>query len=266
MNSAMRSALRSTLFTLVVTVAGLAHAQISAPATSRLDTFAQSPEAFGLVIYRGNTFAQTEASTEPLFRYERRVATTASGLSAAHATRDLKGNLLIVESAVTTADYGLIRLDIVNHQVGYRGSVRVENNGRRLAYLLHDNGKASTATEDVTDPVVSGPSMFGFILKNWDVLKTGVLMPVRVIVLKDKTSYGFDIRMEQPTNGQTVFSVTPNSFLIRLAVAPLKVVFDTATKTAIRYEGRVPPMQSVAGKLKDLDARVEYTSVASAYR
>jgi hypothetical protein len=34
----------------------------------------------------------------------------------------------------------------------------------------------------------------------------------------------------------------------------------------VRYEGRVPPMESVDGKLKNLDARVEYTSLAPVYR
>jgi hypothetical protein len=44
------------------------------------------------------------------------------------------------------------------------------------------------------------------------------------------------------------------------------VVFDVSTKTAVQYEGRVPPMESVSGKLKDLDARVEYLPVAATYR
>ena len=51
-----------------------------------------------------------------------------------------------------------------------------------------------------------------------------------------------------------------------MAIAPLRVVFDASTKTAVRYEGRVPPMESVSGKLKDLDARVKYTSTSPAYR
>lgn len=84
-------------------------------------------------------------------------------------------------------------------------------------------------------------------------------------MLKEKTTYGFDLRLESQQNGQTSFSITPSSFIIRLAVAPLRVVFDSATRNAIRYEGRVPPMEVVAGKRKDLDARVEYTSISPSY-
>jgi hypothetical protein len=91
-------------------------------------------------------------------------------------------------------------------------------------------------------------------------------MPVRMLVLKDKTTYGFDLKFEKKSNDQVSFTLTPSSFLIRMAVAPLRVVFDANTKLPVRYEGRVPPMENVLGKLKDLDARVEYTMVAPIYR
>ena len=65
---------------------------------------------------------------------------------------------------------------------------------------------------------------------------------------------------------ETEESHSADNFFIRLAIAPLRVVFDANTKTAVRYEGRVPPMENVSGKLKDLDARVEYTSITPAYR
>jgi hypothetical protein len=87
-----------------------------------------------------------------------------------------------------------------------------------------------------------------------------------MLVLKDKTTYGFDLKFEKLANGHASFSFTPSNFLIRAAIAPLRVVFDVSTKTAVQYEGRVPPMESVSGKLKDLDARVEYLPVAATYR
>jgi hypothetical protein len=158
------------------------------------------------------------------------------------------------------------QFEATNQQAGFAGSVQFSNDGRHLEYALNDNGKVSRASEDVSDPVVSGPSMFGFILKNWEPLKAGASLPVRMLVLREKTTYGFDVKFEKQTNNQASFSITPSSFLIRMAIAPLRVVFDASTKTAVRYEGRVPPMENVSGKLKDLDARVEYTTVSPAYR
>ena len=54
--------------------------------------------------------------------------------------------------------------------------------------------------------------------------------------------------------------------MIRLFVAPLTVVFNSTTRNVVRYEGRVPPMLQVDGKLKALDARVDYTMHAASYR
>jgi hypothetical protein len=155
---------------------------------------------------------------------------------------------------------------VANKQGGFSGSVLVSADGHHLDYIVNDNGRVSTAKEDVNEPVVTGPSMFGFILKNWDSLTAGITIPVRMVVLREKTTYRFDVRFEQETNGQTSFSIVPSSFIIRLAIAPLRVVFDSTSRNARRYEGRVPPMEAVAGKLKDLDARVDYTMVASSYR
>jgi hypothetical protein len=220
-----------------------------------------------VLIYRGDTFAQHAApSIAPLYQYERRVAATATGLTAAHITRDPKGVLLITENAQYAPDYALQRFEVANKQGGFHGTVELSAGGHHLEYRLNDNGKLSTAQEDVRDPVVSGPTLFGFVLKHWDTLHAGSTIPVRMLVLREKTTYGFDIRFEKQAHGQTAFTVTPSSFLIRLAIAPLRVTFDTANKTVVRYEGRVPPMDVTSGKPKDLDARVEYTMVAASYR
>lgn len=253
----------------------LAQAQLDAAAISRLD---KSPESAGVLVYRGETFALQSASAEPLFRYERRVSDTTTGLTATHLTRDRRGELIIVESAQVTSTYGLQRFDVANLQSGYNGSVAVaarggaqgsaqgSAQGQRLDYYLNDGGKISTASEDLIDPVISGPSMHGFILTHWDTLTSGKSIAVRMLVLKEKTTYGFDIRLETQKAGKTSFSVTPSSFLIRLAVAPLRVVFDSNARTVVQYEGRVPPMEFVAGKFKELDARVDYTPVTPNYR
>lgn len=246
--------------------ATLSHAQMGQAALARLAALQASPESAGVLVYRGATFAQRETAGNPLYRYERRVLPMADGLSASHLTSDPAGRLIIVESATMSAQYELRRFEATNQQAGFAGSAQLSPDGRHLTYELNDNGKSSTTTEEVSDPVVSGPSMFGFILKHWEPLQAGATIPVRMLVLKDKTTYGFNVKHEKQANGQTSFAVTPSSFLIRMAIAPLRVVFDATTRTPVRYEGRVPPMENAAGKLEDLDARVEYTAVSATYR
>lgn len=253
-------------FAALLLTAAASLARAGQPAVVNLDALRQSPESAGALVYRGDTFAQHTPTGSPLYRYERRVLSTSSGLIASHLTSDQTGRVIIAETSVVSPSYALRRFEVANSQAGFAGSVEISKDGRHLEYQLNYNGAVSTASEDVSDPVVSGPSLFGFILKNWDPLTAGATLPVRMLVIQDKTSYGFDLKFERLVNGQASFTLTPSSFLIRLAVAPLRVVFDATSKTAVRYEGRVPPMENVSGKLKDLDARVVYTSMASSYR
>lgn len=264
--SALIHSLQSLGLVLLVASAAVSHSQGSPTSFSRLAVLQTAPESAGALVYRGSTFAQRTPAGEALYRYERRVQAMPAGLNASHITTDPVGRVIIVESAVLSSQNEIQRFEAVNQQAGFAGFVQLGNNGRRLEYELNDNGKVTKAFEDVSDPVVCGPSMFGFILKNWEPLREGASLPIRMLVLKDKTTYGFDVKYEKQVNGQASFTITPNSFLIRMAVAPLRVVFDAATKTPVRYEGRVPPMDNISGKLKDLDARVEYTNVAPAYR
>lgn len=243
-----------------------AAAQAGPAAFTKLEALQGSAETAGTLVYRGDTFIQRAPAGAPLFSYERRVLTNPNGLTASHITRDPAGRVIIAESAQVSPSYETQRFEATNQQSGFTGSVQISKGGRHLEYELNDNGKLSTASEDVVDPVVCGPSLFGFILKNWDPLLAGATLPVRMLVLKEKTTYGFDLKFEKLADGKASFTITPSNFLIRMAVAPLQVTFDAGTKTPVRYEGRVPPMENISGKLKDLDARVEYTSVSAVYR
>lgn len=266
MTARHRSFLHAILFGALLASAGLSHAQLDADGQARIAALRNGPDAAGALIYRGATHALQGPAQEPLFRYERRLQALGQGVVASHATSDARGELIIIESAQMNQRHELRRLDVANRQGGFSATVLVSADGRQLQYRLQDKGKLSTAEETISAPAVTGTSMFGFILTHWDVLKAGARVPVRMLVPREKTSYGFDVRFEKEADGQTAFTVIPSSFLVRLAIAPLRVVFDATSRNPRRYEGRVPPMRDVAGTLKDLDARVDYTMVAPSYR
>lgn len=262
-----------TLFrTLLAT--SLAATAAAAPVAPRLDEaaslhlerLARSPDAAGTLIYRGSVVPQSQPEARPVFTYERRVDERAGGLTSSHITTDLNGEVIIAEQARMTADYALRRFDAANRQQGYSGSVVVSREGRHLEFTLIRDGKVQTASENVRHPVVSGPSLHGFILQQWDRLAVGEKVSVRMIVLDRLETYGFDIRRLHEIDGRTTFSITPSSWLVRLIVAPLAVTFDSATRNVLRYEGRVPPMKPEGDRLVDLDARVDYTMSVPAYR
>jgi hypothetical protein len=142
----------------------------------------------------------------------------------------------------------------------------VVRDGQRLEYTLNEGGKVSTAIEAVAAPVVTGPSLHGFILAHWNALLGGEKIAVRMIVLSKKETYGFDIRLADRDNGRTAFSIVPTSLLVRLALNPLRVEFDSVSRNVVRYAGRVPPLRRIDGKLKAFDADVRYTMHTASYR
>lgn len=243
-----------------------ARAEMEGFGAASLAVLNAAPGQAGELIYRGSTFAQASTSPEPLFHYERRLKTVPSGFEATHLTRDPAQQLVVVESSRFDADYRLQKLAVKNQQLGYSGTVQVSSDGRHLKYRLNDQGVVSTAEEAIDVPAVSGPSLFGFILAHRPALAAGQSIPVRFIVMKEKQTYGFDIRQDSTAHGQVVYAITASSWLIRPFIATMRVTWDADHQTWVRYKGRVPPMQTVAGKLTELDARVDYTAVAATYR
>ncbi len=179
-------------------------------AALHLERLARSPESAGTLIYRGSVVTQDQPGAGALFTYERRIDDRA-GLTSSHITTDANGEVIIAEQARMAPGYALRRFDAANSQQGYSGSVVVSREGRHLEFTLKRGGKVQTASEDVKHPVVSGPSLHGFILHHWDRLAAGEKVPVRMIILNRLETYGFDIALQREVEGRTSFSITPSS-------------------------------------------------------
>jgi hypothetical protein len=264
MNPSLTSSLAMALAAMLSACGSPATVALDQTASSTLASLQQAPESAGQRVYAGDVFPIASAGGKPVFRYERRIQDRADGMLATHLTRDAGGQVVVSESARFTPDYRVTRFEAIHAQAGYSGSVEVR--AGQLQYRLQHAGRLLTATEQVDDPVVTGPSLHGFILRHWDALLAGQTIPVRMIVLSKLESYGFEIRHAGSAQGSTAFSITPSSLLVRLAVAPLRVEFDSTSRHVLRYQGRVPPMQLVDGKPRALDARVEYRVHAALYR
>lgn len=239
---------------------------LQGPDAAQLATWQQTPETAGELIYQGTTYALSPPGTAPLYRYTRRVHATGNGATATHLTQTPEGELRIAEIAEFGPGYHLRHFKALNAQQGFSGSATISADGRQVVFSVQMQGKVRTATEAVTSPVVSGPTLHGFVHHHWDALAAGKVMPVRLISLQALQTYGFDIALEGVAAGTTVFRITPSNFLVRLAIDPLRVVFDSASRQVVRYEGRVPPMRWVDDRWVDLDARVEYQPLTSPYR
>lgn len=248
-----------------------AQATLQPAAVARLMALQQSPESAGAWVYDGLVQPLAAPSGPALFSYQRRVQAAGDGLVASHVTRDARGQVVIVEAATVSADYRLRRFEAVNRQLGASGSVEASPDGRQLHYRLAEGDRVRSVSEVIDAPAVTGPSLHGHILQHWDALSAGGVQVVRFVVLSRLESIPFEIRRAEASDGATppgrrAFTITPARWWLRLAIKPLRVEFDEATRQVRRYEGRVPPMQEVDGKLQPLDARVDYPRHASIYR
>lgn len=220
--------------------------------------------ARGDSIYFGTVFPLEGGGREALYVYERRVDDTGPLPIATHVTRDLAGRVVLADSATHTPGYRLVSYTLLANQIGQTGTVKVE--GRRVSFRLDDGRTVRRATEEVTDPVVVGPTLIGTIVTHLDALRAGEVVPVRMAILDRLETLGFHLSAEPAARGRTRVTMTASSPIIALAVDPVTFVFDDATRHLVRLEGRVPPRVLEGEDWADLDARVEYRPVAALYR
>lgn len=244
-----------------------AESKLDAAGSLQLAQLRDQPGHAGERLYVGTVYAQP-AGAEALYTYERRVQRAAGDGAAAatHVTRTPAGEVVIAERATFDADYRLRSFDTNNAQGHFSGQVRVSDDGRQLDYSVVRNGRHEQARETVTAPPVTGPSLHGFIARHRELLAQGGSLPVRMIVMPELRSYGFEIRRAGVTADTVAYTVTPSSWLVRLAIDPLVVTFDRETRNIVRYEGRVPPMRWDGARWRNLDARVEYALDVPVYR
>jgi hypothetical protein len=229
-----------------------------------LTAIQDAPSQTGTPIYEGRVSPLDGSAQDVLFRYERRVRLEEGHVTSSHITRNPAGEVVVLQRADHTPTYGLLSAEMLHRQAGTSSAVRVA--GNQLTFTLTEGTKVSTATEVVSDPVVAGPTMFGYILTQWDALNAGQSLPIRFAVLERKETLGFTLKKVDAAPGRTVIRMTPTSLLVRLAVAPTEFEFDSTSRKILGYSGRVPPLRNVNGQLKTLDARVDYTFRAADFQ
>ena len=242
---------------------GIARRSLPSAPLQRLLELEQSPTAAGDQVYEGRVYA-LDGRPNPLFSYERRVQTVDSSVTSTHITHDPTGAVVVMQSAAHTPTYELQRADMIHRQTGATASVVVI--GEEAVFTLHDGTHATSTRERLEAPLVAGPTTFGYILAHWAELTRGETLPIRFAVLERGESIGFALKQVEAPDGRTIIRMKPTNLLVRLAVAPTYVQFDTTSRRILEYTGRVPPLEQVGNRLKTLDARVAYAFVAPAFR
>ena|GEM_PF-902844 len=232
----------------------LAAATLDGCATARgtLSTDARemlrAPRArLGAVEYTGTVVPH--GATSPSFCYERRVSEDARGARVStHVTMaasDPRGDALVVQQATHDGDYRLQRYDEVHGQLGLRATVLVREDGT-VHYAVTRGAEPTTSVEPAGAPVVVGPTLFGFVRSRLEALRTGEAIAVRFIVADRARSYPFSLRWIGVRGDTETVEMRADQWFVRLAVASMRITFDTRTREVRTYAGRIPPRDAKA--------------------
>jgi hypothetical protein len=239
------------------------------------DRLAHTAAADDRLVYDGVVFEQNAPTgASPVFRYERRVREEGSQRVSTHLTfaptesagapTESAGAPMISLAATHTLGFDFVSLEAIDAQRGFVAGARMLD-AHRVAFESTRGGRTRRRVERVDAPVVVGPTLFGWALAHWDALLRGEAQTLRFAAIDVGRTYGFRLALVERDASTTVLSFTATSAIVRAAVPPMRLVFDTTTRKILRYEGRVPPMLADGRGLSPLDARVEYTFAAPTY-
>jgi hypothetical protein len=170
----------------------------------------------------------------------------------------------LADSATHRDDYTLIDYTLLGNQLGQRGSIHVTQDA--LRFELEDSRGLRSALEPNAPNVVVGPTLVGYLVRHLEALREGDVVSVRFAVLDRLETLAFDLEATEAPRDQIRVRMQPSNLVLSALINPIVFTFDARTKKLLRLEGRVPPKRRDGAWLKDLDARVEYTYLASEYR
>jgi 5S rRNA maturation endonuclease (ribonuclease M5) len=194
-------------------------------------------------------------------------------------TKDM-GSGITHESATITDPSGIL---VLTEDSDYRGEELIHQMIKKFqtneAYEVLVDGKKVTfrsfqIKDDKLIPVdhekseipggefITGPVLEPFIQKHWQEFQKGDTIHVRLGVLELAETVGFKFWQY----AQTKIADKPlidirmkaSSIFIAMAVSPVDLFFDPATKRLIRFKGRTPLKMKSNGKLVPLDADIIY--------
>jgi len=208
----------------------------------------------GKQIYRGDV--RPDYSSKNEFYYERWAKVSDSKKTTNHITFSLDKKRLVVQSALEGKQSSLLRYDELHLQKQYTGSILIENN--KVIITRRSKGKTYSAVEDFEHPVVVGPTLFGYIQKNWQSLNQGTEHVIAFGLIERLETFKFIIKKVSSNSDKTSFVLTPENMFYKLFVDDLDISFETNTKEVSRYYGPVPQYHKVDGELEKFMATSIY--------
>jgi hypothetical protein len=217
-------------------------------------------------IYRGTYYRRDAPATRAqLFWYERRSRDEGGLLRSTHTHHRLDGRVVLRQSALHSAKYGLQSFESDHQQTGVSARAQVLGAGK-VRLSRKSGSEQETVLLEHDHPLVVGPTLYGMMLEHWNLLVSGRSVIVDYLSIERLDTYAFEIRRVQSDARTTTFELAPRGLLLSLLVSPLRVVFLTAQRQVLRYEGPSPVLLELNGDRESFDARIEYSESAAVFR
>lgn len=176
---------------------------------------------------------------------------------------DLDGKLLVHETTVLKQVDGkesLVSYDLDHKQMGATGKIEVRDGKAHFTYTK--DGETKTASEKVGDDFVISTMIVGFLGRNWEKIKKGETLKVRLGVVDRRETVGFSYKKESESADGVKVKMRPSSMIIAAIVNPLIWTMEPNGGFLKELEGRSPVKTAEGDKFKDFDGYTVYTQGA----
>jgi hypothetical protein len=143
---------------------------------------------------------------------------------------------------------------------------RVERHGEELFYEQHVNGVTRRNRERFDERVTVGPTVIPWAQRHWKELAAGRELIVRYAVRDQLRTFEFRLATahDHPRAGrETVVKMWPASFVLRLFVSPVYLIFTRDGHAFRGMIGRLLPVTVQHGKVRPIDGELALDAAAS---
>ncbi len=152
-------------------------------------------------------------------------------------------------------------LSQINERNGEEIFVRQEGDSLVVSYKENSVSKQDSKRFKVDAGMIIDAGFDGFIKQYWSVLESGKKLSVDYLVPSEKTTFRFRFSRTPCIDGTKsdaiCFSLSPISWVVKLAVDPIVVAYDATEKKLLRFTGRAN-IANAAGKYETVDIQYRY--------
>lgn len=177
---------------------------------------------------------------------------------------DPDGKLLVQETTILKVADGresLVSYDLDHKQIGATGKIEVRDG--RAYFTYTKDGKTKTANEKVGDDFVVSTMIVGYLGRNWEKIRRGETLKVRLGVVDRLETVGFSKKKAAESGEILKVKMSATSMIIAALVDPLYWGMALDGSHIKEYEGRLPVKTVAGSKVLDFDGFVLYEPQAS---